>query len=126
MTKKDIKLYSKPWITFKIVRLIRYRDKFTKKLKRKFKPDIEFLHKKFGNRVVSELRTSRAAYYNQYFLTHKDNTCMKKLWSGIRSIINIKQKRTLNISQPVVMDGTVVTDPKNTVSAFDHYFVNVP
>ena len=67
MTKKDIKLRSKPWITSKIVRLIRYRDRLKKKLKRKFTPDNEFLYKKFRNRVVSELRTSRAAYYNQYF-----------------------------------------------------------
>ena len=92
-------------------------------MKRKFTPDNEFLYKKFRNRVVSELRTSRAAYYNQYFLTHKDN--MKKLWSGIRSIINIKHKTTLNISQ-LVTDGTVVTDPKHIASAFNRYFVNVP
>ena len=88
MTKKDIKLHSKPWITSKIVRLIRYRDRLKRKLKQKFTPDIEFLYKKFRNHVVSELRTSRAAYYNQYFLTHKEN--MTKHWSGIRSIINIK------------------------------------
>ena len=124
MTKKDIKLRSKPWITSKIVRLIRYRDRLKKKLERKFTPDNEFLYKKFRNSVVSELRTSREAYYNQYFLTHKDN--MKKLWSGIRSIINIKHKTTLNISQ-LVMDGTVnVTDPKHIASAFNRYFVNVP
>ena len=123
MTKKDIKLYSKPWINSKIVRLIRYRDRLKRKLKRKFTSDIEFLYKKFRNRVVSELRTSRAAYHNQYFLTHKDN--MKKLWSGIRSIINIEHKTTLNISQ-LVMDSTKVTDPKHTASAFNCYFVNAP
>ena len=50
---------------------------------------------------------------------------MKKLWSGIRSIINIKHKTTLNISQ-LVTDGTVVTDPEHIASAFNRYFVNVP
>ena len=50
---------------------------------------------------------------------------MKKLWSGIRLIINIKHKTTLNISQ-IVMGGTVVTDPKQIASAFNRYFVNVP
>ena len=90
MTNRDIKLHSKSWINSKIVRVIRYRNRLKRKLKRKFTPNNEFLCKKFRNRVVSELRTSRAAYYNQYFLTHKDN--MKKLWSGIRSI---KHKTTL-------------------------------
>ena len=61
--------------------------------------------------------------FNQYFLTHKDN--MKKLWSGIRSIISIKHKTTLNISQ-LVMDGTVVTDSKHIASAFNRYLVNMP
>ena len=50
---------------------------------------------------------------------------MKKLSSGIRSIISIRQKTTLNISQ-LVIDGTEVTDPKHIASAFNHYFVNVP
>ena len=50
---------------------------------------------------------------------------MKTLWSGIRSVINIKHKTTLNISQ-LVMDGTVVTDPRHIASAFNRYFVNVP
>ena len=40
-------------------------------------------------------------------------------------IINIKHKTALNISQ-LVIDGTVVTDPKHIASAFNHYFVNVP
>ena len=67
MTKKDIKLRSKPWITSKIVRLIRYRDRLKKKLKRKFTPDNEFLYNKFRNRVVSELRTSSAAAITNTF-----------------------------------------------------------
>ena len=50
---------------------------------------------------------------------------MKKLWSGIRSIININHKTTLDISQ-LAMDGTKVTDPKQLASAFDCYFVIVP
>ena len=61
MTKKDIKLHSKPWINSKIVTLIRYRDRLKRKLKWKFIPDNEFLYKKFTNCVVSDLRTSRAA-----------------------------------------------------------------
>ena len=116
LTKKDIKLHSKPWINSKIVRLIRYGDRLKRKLKRKFTPDNEFLYKKFRNRVVSELRTSRATYYNQYFSTHKDN--MKKPWSGIRTIVSIEHKTTLNISQ-LVMDGTEVTDPKHVPQQVD-------
>ena len=43
LTKKDIKLHSKPWINSKIVRHTRYGDRLKRKLKRKFTPDNEFL-----------------------------------------------------------------------------------
>ena len=35
MTKKDIKLHSKPWMTSKIVRFIRCRDRLKKKVEMK-------------------------------------------------------------------------------------------
>ena len=88
MTKNDIKFHSKPWINPKIQRLIKYRDKLLRKLKRKYSFNNEYLYKKFRNRVVNELKTSRISYYVQYFTEHKNN--MKMLWSGIRSIIMSK------------------------------------
>ena len=59
----------------------KYRDKLLRKLNRNFSQNTEYLYKKFRNRIVSELRSSKVKYYNQYFTDHKSN--MKKLWSGI-------------------------------------------
>ena len=58
MTKKDIKLHSKPWITPKIVKLIKYRDRLKRKMIKRHTLDNEYLYKKFRNRVVAELRVS--------------------------------------------------------------------
>ena len=93
--KKDLKFDTKPWITSKIKNLMKYRDKLMRKLNKKYTLDNEY--KKFRNRVVSELRTSRTNYHKQYFTEHKNN--MKMLWTGIRSIINVKNARLNNISQ---------------------------
>ena len=101
MTKKDIKFYSKPWISTKIKKLMKYRDKLNRKLNRKYTLDNEYLYKKFRNRVVSELRASRISYYNKYFTEHKNN--MKMSWYSIRSIINVKNAGLNNISQIVQM-----------------------
>ena len=120
MTKNDIKFHSKPWINPKIQRLINYRDKLLRKLKRKYSFNNEYLYKKFRNRVVNGLKTSRISYYNQYFAEHKNN--MKKLWSGIRSIINVKNNRLNNISQ-IVQNGKVIKNPQDI--AFNQYFVNI-
>ena len=99
LSKKDLKFLSKPWINLKIQRLIKYRDKLLRKLNRTFTHNNEYLYKKFRNRVVNELRTSKTKYYNQYFAEHKSN--MKMLWSGIKSIINIKNIKFNAISQLV-------------------------
>ena len=46
------------------------------------------------------------------------------LWSGIRSIINVKNARLNNISQ-IVHDGKIISNPKKNAHSFNQYFVNV-
>ena len=101
---------------------MKYRDKLFRKLNKKYTGNGEYLSKKFRNRVVSELRSSKINYYNLYFTGHKSN--MKMLWSGIRSIINIKNKKIFNISQ-LVHYGKVVQDPNQIAKIFNNFFVNI-
>ena len=72
--------------------------------------------------MVNELRTSKIEYYKQYFTEHKSS--MKMLWSGIKSIINIKNNRFYNISQ-IVQNGKVINNPRDMAQAFNHYFTNI-
>ena len=109
MNKKELKLHEKPWITFKIRKLIKYRDRLLQKLNKNYSQNGEYLYKKFRNRIVSELRSNRVNYYNKYFTEHHSN--MKMLWTGIRSIINIKSRKICNISQ-LVQNGETVQNPK--------------
>ena len=76
----------------------------------------------FRNRIVSELRSNKIKYYNQYFTDHKCN--MKKLWSGIKSIININNNRLHTMSQ-IVHDGQVINKPTEMANVFNDYFVNI-
>ena len=108
MTRKEVKIYAKPWINQKIIKLIKYRDKLKWKIKRKPTVDNEHLYKKVQNQIANKIKASRSAYHNRYFQTHKDN--IKKLWSGIRSIINIKQKVNFQVFQ-LTVNGIEVTAP---------------
>ena len=99
---------------------MKYRDKLLHKLDKKYTENGEYLYKKFRNRVVSELRSSKIKYYNLYFIEYKSN--MKMLWSGIRSIINIKNKKMFNISQ-LVHNGKVVQDPEQIAKMFNNLFL---
>ena len=47
------------------------------------------------------------------------------LWSGIRSVINIKQSTLSGISQ-LIVNSNKITEPKEIASALNKYFVNVP
>ena len=122
MNKRDLKLHEKPWITSKIQKLMKHRDKLLRKLNRKFTYDTEYFYKKFRNRVVSEIRSSKINYYNHYFVEHQTN--MKMLWTGIRSIINIKSKQFYNISQ-LVQNDEIVQNSKEIANIFNNYFVNI-
>ena len=50
---------------------------------------------------------------------------MKKLWSGIRSIVNISDNKTgVNISH-LLQDGKAIDDPQKMANIFNKFFVNV-
>ena len=59
MTRKEIKLQSKPWINFKITKLIKYRDRLKRRMISKRTLDNEYLYKKFRNRVANEIKASK-------------------------------------------------------------------
>ena len=98
------------------------RDKYLNKFHKTHNLDTEYLYKKFRNKVVFETRKSRNDYYNNYFNTHKNN--MKKLWYGIRSIINVSSKSGYCIPQ-LIQDGKEIDDPKKMANRFNKFFVNV-
>ena len=101
---------------------MKYRDRLLHKLNKKYTLQNEFLNKKFRNRVVNELRTSKVDYYKKYFTEHRDN--IKMLWNGIRSIINVQTSKFNNISQ-IIQNGQIIKNPKDISESLNQYFVNV-
>ena len=108
--------------TLTIRRMMAKRDKYLNKFRKTHNLDTDYLYKKFRNKVVFETRESRNDYYNNYFNIHKNN--MKKVWSGIRSVINITSKSGYCISQ-LIQDGKETDDPKQVANIFNKFFVNV-
>ena len=67
---KKISLRSKPWISVKIEQMMVKRDKYLRKFNGTKSLDMEYLYKKFRNKVVSEIRKNKNDYYSQYFTKH--------------------------------------------------------
>ena len=76
-SKKESKLKGKPWITYRIQKMMKIRDRILRKLKKKRSATNIALYKKFRNRVSNELKESKQRHFQNYFTKYSQN--MKKL-----------------------------------------------
>ena len=87
---REIKLMTKPWITPELSRMIKTKNKlFVRKKRQPSNENVKLLYNIFRNRVNRDLKNSKKSYYATYFEEHSNN--IKKIWDGIRSIVNIKK-----------------------------------
>ncbi len=123
LNKKRLKLRNKPWISLRIQKMMRIRDKLFQQFKFT-NSTVDFnAYKQFRNRVVNELRESKKSYYHNYFDENKSN--MKMLWKGIKSIVSLKSNNLETISYLNDTDGSKITDPGEMANKFNHFFTNV-
>ena len=61
-------------------------------------------------------------HYQNYFKNHKSN--IKKVWKGIREIINVKSK-TDNTPTCLRVGDEYKTDPKEISNTFNDYFTSI-
>ena len=118
VTKKNLKLRTKPWINSDIQKLMSYRDNLFTKMVKSASADNKYLYSKFRNCVVSKQRKSKTEYYQNYFEKHK--TKMKMLWTGIKSIVNLKAKRQLSHVSYLKSNDSQVIDPVEMANLFNH------
>ena len=122
LTKKDLKLQLKPWITPGISNSIKRRDRLLRKyIKAKDvinKEEIHVRYKTLRNQTVSIIRQSKKMYYQKFTKNAND---IKKTWKGIRNIINI---RNSNKGQPTSMliEKELSTVPTKIADGFNTFF----
>ena len=118
-----MKLKDKPWINNRILKMMRIGDRILQKFKKRQSPDNLQLYKKFRNHVSNELKESKARYYHNYFLTNSQN--MKKMWSGIKSIVSHKSFTSSSINKIRGNDGNVTSEPSDMSNIFNNFYINV-
>ena len=127
LTKKEVSLQHKPWITHGILTSMAkwdtiYKD-FVKEKDPNKKTRLDSLYKHYRNRIVTLLRQSKKKYYSDYFEEHKQN--MKKTWDGIRNLINVSKKSSININK-IVHENKTFTDNKSIAKTLNNYFEHWP
>ena len=122
LSRKEIKFSSKPWITKGIKTSINLKNKLYKKYLKTKHSYYLCKFKYYRNRINHLLKISKKVYYSNYFQQHIKNG--KKVWNGIRQIVQYKAKNTRTINK-IKDDDIEITDPKEIANAFNKYFASV-
>ena len=103
--------------------MINYRDKlFHKRKLDPFNNSVKCLYNLFRNRITREIKKAKKEYYKSFFEYNINN--MKKTWQGIKEIINLNSKGSLNISQ-LNYKGKRINTNDGMANAFNDFFTNV-
>ncbi len=124
---KEHKRRYKPWITHGIRRSMNRRDKLLHKIiKMKDSPrksSLQTEYKLLRNQIVELTKISKQNFYNTYFTSNNGN--LRKIWQGIKRIINVKSQSYDTPSCILHDDGNIVTDPTEISDCFAEQFTLV-
>ena len=68
------------------------------------------------------VRASKKDFYKNYF--HKNNKNLRKVWQGIKEVINIKTKSS-GSPTCITVNDILISDPTKISNAFNTYYSNV-
>ena len=122
LSRRELKIKSKPWITPAIKTSIQIKNKLYKKF---LKTKSSYYHTKFKyyrNKINHLLKVSKKNYYNEYFHQSRGNS--KRLWKGIKRVLSYKSNQN-RIPTKINHNNSETTDPKIIANVFDEYFANI-
>ena len=118
LSSKKQKQLKKPWITKGIRTSIKKKNNLYHKFMRKKEVDLYNKYKVYRNKITHLIRHSKKNYYLDYFNKFKTN--MKKLWQGIKELINLSTP----VSSPICLqeENELITNPLLIANKFNTYF----
>ena len=103
--------------------MIKLKNKYFQRKKRQpNNANLKRLYNLFRNRVNRELNKSKKTYYSQYFKDNSNNS--KKVWEGIKSIINTKNPNVTAITQ-LKVNEKIIDEPKEMAESMNTFFTNI-
>ena len=126
LTKKEINLLKKPWITTGLLKSMEGRDIDLKKFAAEKDPLIKgqlWERYRIKRNLVKILnRNSKREFYAAFFEENKSN--MKRTWEGIRDVVNLNKKNKISITS-LNCKGELKSNPKEMTKALNDFFVNI-
>ena len=126
----ETKSQTKAWITSALSTLMKIRDnickKFCKAKELNLKKQIQEKYKIYRNQIVTLTRVCKkktCVYYQSFFENSKTNS--KKVWSGVRSILTMKNTKANN-KYSLLIDKALTTNEKDIANHFNNLFTSIP
>ena len=126
ITNKEHKLKYKPWISDDVLKNIKVKNKlynsYTKcKLPDK-KAETHSTYKILRNQINEQIKINKKKFYQDYFSNNNKN--LRKIWLGIKELINIKTK-THDLPTCLIENNETITDPIDISNQFNNYFSGI-
>ena len=86
------------------------------------KEDAHLQYRKLRNEITELTKISKKLFYKNYF--EENNKNLRKIWQGIKQIINVKSKHS-DIPTSITVDNKQVTNTKDISNTFNNYFSNI-
>ena len=125
VSNTKLKETTKLWMTKALLKSIKVKNRIYKQFCKATNPhektEIQKRFKVYRNHVVTLSRICKENCCKENFEYNRKNA--NKLWSGISSIINIKNKKLQNISRTI--DSKTVTNSNTLANHFDKLFTSI-
>ena len=116
-----------PWITFGIIRSIRFKDRLYKRLKLTSpqSPEYSTLKTNFAtyNKILKKsIRLAKASYYESIF-----NLCqgdMRKTWKNINTVMN-RNASNEGVPDQIVYEGNTISNEQAILNSLNAHFSSV-
>lgn len=124
---KKHKTKKSPWITFGIIRSIRYRDKLYTSLKREIINTEAYYIKKTNlktyNCILRQcIRSAKKGYYYNCFENTKND--IKGTWKNINCLLNRNNDKK-DLPKSFLVNGNYISENLEIANNFNQYFTNI-
>ena len=122
LTKNEMAIKTKPWLTKGILKSINRRIQYYKKFMSTNNQKWYDLYKIYRDKINHLIRNSKSNYYKKYFNDYKQNG--KKIWKGINELISEKKgNKSQNIN--LYGKGQFITNQQQFADKFNSFFTTI-
>ena len=123
LTKKEIKLNAKPWLSNGILKSIQTKNALFKKCYKKNDPVLIENYEKYSNKLTSIKRIAKQNYYAHMIQLNKND--LSKQWRLINQILERKNKHKASITKLINEKNESLTSNVEISNNLNSYFINI-